>query len=168
MRVSHNYILNDEVFNIIMSTCLSATLDGLNDPQRFRQRSRTIGSNIYDMTPVPSGKISRGCIRAMKTGTQNVITKEHFHGRQEGGNQILRYVKRQLARRKDIDPKKVKALVDKHRQVHFTSAEENNKLGALGKEDRTLLKDWKKMYALCGIKLIPYIKGQRYDKYRLS
>ncbi len=162
MKVSKNYILNDEVFNIIMSTCLSATLDGLNDPLRFRQRARTIGSNIYDMTPIPSGFISEGCIRAKQK------TNEHFHGRQECGAEILRYVKRQLRKNEKPDPEKVKALVNKHRQVHFTSADENNRLGALGKKEPHLVKDWEEMYDRCDIKLVPYVKHQHYDKYILS
>src|SRR5271163_1418222 len=116
MKSFYDHTLNDEVFKIILSTCRSATLEGLNDPERFRQRSRTIGSNIYDMTPIPSGKISVGCIRAKQK------TNEHFHGRQEGGDQILEYARRQLEQRKKIDPDAVKVIVDKHRQVHFTSA----------------------------------------------
>jgi hypothetical protein len=159
MTIYDDNILNDEVFHIIMSTCRSATLEGLNNPDRFRQRSRTIASNIYDMTAIPSGKISKGCIIAMRTGDQKIITKEHYHGRQEGGDRILRYVKRQRMRNEGIDPYAVKKLVDNHRQVHFTSADENNRLGTMDRED------WQKMYRKCGIKLIKYVKHQKYDAY---
>src|SRR5271163_4550740 len=129
MKSFYDHTLNDEVFKIILSTCRSATLEGLNDPERFRQRSRTIASNIYDMTPIPSGKISVGCILAMRAGNQKIITKEHFHGRQEGGDQILSYVKQQLEHEELPATEKIIELVNKHRQVHFTSAAENNKLG---------------------------------------
>lgn len=161
----YEHVLNDEVFSIVLSTCESATLAGLNDPLRFRQRARTIGSNIYDMTAVHSGLISKGCIIAMREGTQKTVTKEHFHGRQECGEVILNYVKAVLEAGAKIDHLAVKALVDKYRQVHYTSSEENTALAVLAKKDPELQKDWVKMYELCGIELVPYVRNQRYSKY---
>src|SRR5271157_4488945 len=116
MTIYDEHILNDEVFHIIISTCHSATIEGLNNSLRFRQRSRTIASNIYDMTPIPSGKISVGCILAMRGGNQKIITKEHFHGRQQGGDQILSYVKQQLEHEELPATEKIIELVNKHRQ----------------------------------------------------
>jgi len=151
--------LNDETFKIIISTCVSSTLSSLNDPKRFNTRARTIGNNIYDMSPILSGKISVGSILAKQK------TIEHFNGRQEGGIEILKYVKRQLIAGRSLNVKFVKSLVDKHRQVHYTSAEENTKLAVIAKKNPLLQKNWKKMYRICGIKLIKYVKHRRYEDY---
>ena len=153
MTTYYDESLNDETFKIIISTCYSATLSSLNDPKRFQYRARTIGIIIYDMSWATPKWISVGSIRAKQK------TPEHYHGRQAGGEEILKYVKRQRINRKRIDVQEIKKLVDKHRQVHFTSAKENNKLATMDREN------WKTMYRKCGIKLIPYVKHQRYEVY---
>lgn len=160
-----DHVLNDEVFNIILSTCHEATLESLNDPDRFRQRARTIGSNIFDMTPIHSGLISVGCITAILEKRQDYPTKEHFNGRQQCGEQILKYVKKQKKKKQPLDDMYIKELVDKYRHVHFTSKEENIELAALAKKYPSLQTNWKQMYKLKGIKLIEYVKYQRYDRY---
>jgi len=163
-----DHILDDEVFQIILSTCNSALLDSLETPDRFNKRARTIGSNIYDMTAIPTNKISKDCISAILEKRQATVTKEHFHGRQQGGEEILNYVKKQRKKKLKLDPLVIKDIVDKYRQVHFTSKEENQRLANLAKKHPNLQSDWESMYRYERIHLIDYVKHQRYDKYKLT
>lgn len=168
MRVYYpDHIPNDEVFQVILSTCNSALLDSLETTDRFRQRARTIGTNIFDMTAIPSGKISKDCITAIREKRQRTFTKEHFHGRQQCGETILNYVKKQRKKNAKIDPKVIKKIVDRFREVHYTSKEENQKLANLAKKYPELQNDWKQMYRDAEIELIPYEKNKRFDTYIL-
>jgi hypothetical protein len=120
------------------------------------------------MTAIPSGKISEGCITAILEKRQKTFTKEHFHGRQLCGEEVLGYVKKQKEKNAKIDPMIVMGIVDKFRQVHYTSKEENHRLAKLSKKDPNLQSNWEKMYKLAGIKLIDYVKFKRFDKYDLT
>jgi len=119
------------------------------------------------MTAIPSGKISKDCITAIREKRQRTFTKEHFHGRQQCGETILNYVKKQRKKNAKIDPKVIKKIVDRFREVHYTSKEENQKLANLAKKYPELQNDWKQMYRDAEIELIPYEKNKRFDTYIL-
>lgn len=159
-------VKNDEIFQIILSTCNAATLDSLRCPHRFQHRARSIANNIFDMDAIPSGFISKGCILALRNEIQKKKTPEHFHGRQECGVKILEYVHQQLSENNSLNAVAIMNLVDKYRQVHFTSADENNRLGSRAKQFPT--ESWQDRYTACGVELIEYVPRKRTASYSID
>lgn len=90
--------------------------------------ARTFANEIHDMSTIWTGYASLSAIlRKLRTPTYKP-TKDHFHSRQRGGEELVKLMKASYGQGVLPEPKAIQAIVDKYREVHYVTAQENNKL----------------------------------------
>jgi hypothetical protein len=133
--------------------------------KRFSARARGIGNDIYELSVIRSGFISKGAIRAVASGDQKYPTEEHYYNRQGAGTFILNYVKRQMQKKRPINKSYIIRWLNMFRMVHLVSAEENRLLDQYTRKNKNDFGNWKKAYEAVGIELIAYQPRKPYKKY---
>ncbi len=158
---------DEETFLCILALCENITDETLLNNVRRNKRARMISNAIYEMSTIRSGLISKEAIRACLEGRQKKPTEEHYFSRQEGGESIIRYVEQQRKEKLPLDFAHIKQLVDRFRNVHLVSTEENRKLDTFLRKNKNYHGQWEKTYEAVGIELVDYVPRKRFKTYNI-
>jgi hypothetical protein len=90
--------------------------------------ARMFANDIHDMSTIWTGYASHACVRKKLRDPAYKPTKDHFHSRQRGGEKLVRLMLKRYGEGVLPSFEEVKKIVDKYREVHYVTAEENNKL----------------------------------------
>jgi hypothetical protein len=104
------------------------------DLQIFKNESqagRKYANMLHDMPNIRTGMASKKAILEKIKNHQWKHSEDHFNSRQRGGEAIVKYIKKCFGAHKEPDFNYIKKIVDKHRQVHIVTKEENHKLSKI-------------------------------------
>jgi len=90
--------------------------------------ARTFANEIHDMPTIWTGFASHTAVQRKLKNPKYKPTKDHFHSRQRGGDELVRLMVKCYGDGKLPQFEAIKAIVDKYREVHYVTAQENNKL----------------------------------------
>lgn len=90
--------------------------------------ARMFANDIHDMSTIWTGYASASCVQNKLKDPAYKQTKDHFHSRQRGGELLVRLMLKRYGEGKMPSFGEVKKIVDKYREVHYVTADENNKL----------------------------------------
>jgi len=90
--------------------------------------ARLFANEIHDMSVIWTGYASRSAVLKKLKDPKYKPTKDHFHSRQRGGEKLVRLMLKRFGEGKLPGFDEVKAIVDKYREVHYVTSQENNKL----------------------------------------
>lgn len=90
--------------------------------------ARMFANDIHDMSTIWTGYASPTCVQKKLKNPSYKPTKDHFHSRQRGGEKLVHLMIKYFGKGKVPPFKEVKAIVDKYREVHYVTTEENNRL----------------------------------------
>lgn len=90
--------------------------------------ARMFANDIHDMSTIWTGYASHAAVQnKLKQGSYKP-TKDHFHSRQRGGERLVRLMLKRYGEGNIPSFDEVQRIVDKYREVHYVTTEENNKL----------------------------------------
>lgn len=95
------------------------------DPSSY---ARMFANDIHDMSTIWTGYASPACVQKKLKTPSYKPTKDHFHSRQRGGERLVRLMIKCFGEGKLPPFEEVKKIVDKYREVHYVTAQENNRL----------------------------------------
>lgn len=110
--------------------------------------ARTIGSAIYDLPVKFTGMVSTRLVDSHGFYNGKKKCPEHFYSRQRSGRKIVK-----LYESGELTPELLLELLDKYRQVHWVTSEENSRLRTIQKKYDNL--PHYKHYEMAGIVLVP-------------
>lgn len=90
--------------------------------------ARMFANDIHDMSTIWTGYASHVCVQKKLKTPSYKPTKDHFHSRQRGGEELVRLMQKRYGEGKIPTFTEVQNIVDKYREVHYVTAGENNKL----------------------------------------
>lgn len=90
--------------------------------------ARMFANDIHDMSTIWTGYASTAAVQRKLKDPSYKPTKDHFHSRQRGGELLVRLMLECYGQGKLPAFTDIKKIVDKYREVHYVTAEENNKL----------------------------------------
>lgn len=90
--------------------------------------ARMFANDIHDMSTIWTGYASVAAVQKKLKDPTYKYTKDHFRSRQRGGEKLVRLMLRRFGEGKCPTFEEVKKIVDRYREVHYVTSEENNKL----------------------------------------
>lgn len=90
--------------------------------------ARMFANDIHDMSTIWTGYASLSAVQKKLKDSKYKPTKDHFHSRQRGGEKLVHLLLTRYGEGKMPSFEEVKKIVDKYREVHYVTSEENNKL----------------------------------------
>lgn len=109
-------------------------------------RARAIGTMIFDIPYTKSGFVSAACVDEYGyRPSYNKLTAEHFYSRNESGYLICHMVAK---------GEPIWDFLDECTTVHYTTADENQKLCKIQNHPATKHLSWQEQYELAGVELV--------------
>lgn len=125
--------------------------EALADPEQRKSAAGAIGGYIFHTKNNFSGMISEEADRRRREDPDFNPTPEHYYSRSKCGEEIV------TAIGNGASFEEVRDLIIKSCSIHYTTKEENTKLGKLKHLN------YPDNYEFLGIKLVPYVKlSQKY------
>lgn len=90
--------------------------------------ARMYGQAIYDMPPIRSGYASEKAILAMANNQPSLVCHDHAHGRQRGGNRLVRLLEECAQSNTPLDVNAALHIITEHRMTNYVTKEENQLL----------------------------------------
>jgi hypothetical protein len=90
--------------------------------------ARMFANDIHDMPVIWTGYASAAAVQKKIKDSKYKPTKDHFHSRQRGGQKLVRLMIKYFGKGELPPFAEVKKIVDKYREVHYITSQENNKL----------------------------------------
>jgi hypothetical protein len=90
--------------------------------------ARMFANDIHDMSTTWTGFASHAAVLKKLKDPTYKPTKDHYRSRQRGGEKLVRLLLKRFGAGQMPTFEEVQKIVDRYREVHYVTKEENNKL----------------------------------------